>query len=168
MVELNRDIFVGLPDGQHLLRVLVRLGVAALLGGVIGYEREKEGKAAGVRTQMLVALGAALVVIAPVEAGMSGRDLSRVIQGLVTGIGFLGGGTILKLDEKVQVRGLTTAGSVWMTAAVGMAVGLGMIWPALLGTALTWIVLRPLRALDRWIAQHQESAPQGPEPENKP
>src|SRR5262249_5392541 len=94
-----REILEGFPDLQHGLRVVVRLLVAALLGGVIGYERHMEQKAAGTRTHMLVALGAALFVLMPLEAGMSKADMSRIIQGIATGIGFLGAGTIIKVGE---------------------------------------------------------------------
>jgi putative Mg2+ transporter-C (MgtC) family protein len=147
--ELNQDIFVGLPDGHQVLRVVIRLGVAMALGGVVGLERQREGKAAGVRTHMLVALGAALFVVAAVEAGMDRQALSRVIQGLAAGIGFLGAGTILKLSEEHEVRGLTSAAGVWLTASVGAAVGLGLLWPAALGVALAWFVLGTLHVLQR-------------------
>jgi putative Mg2+ transporter-C (MgtC) family protein len=80
---------------------------------------------------------------------MDRHALSRVIQGLAAGIGFLGAGTILKLSEEREVRGLTTAAGVWLTAAVGAAVGLGMLWPAALGAALAWVVLGTLHALER-------------------
>jgi putative Mg2+ transporter-C (MgtC) family protein len=162
--ELKQHLFVGLPDADHIARVAVRLAVAVVLGGVIGFERQREGKWAGLRTHMLVSLGAALIVLAPLEAGMESADISRVIQGLVTGIGFLGGGTILKLGDEHQVRGLTSAASIWLTAAVGMAVGLGMLWPALLGTILTWVILRLLHRLDRLIPKEQG----GPSEEKEP
>jgi putative Mg2+ transporter-C (MgtC) family protein len=162
--ELKQHLFVGLPDADHIARVAVRLAVAVVLGGVIGFERQREGKWAGLRTHMLVSLGAALIVLAPLEAGMESADISRVIQGLVTGIGFLGGGTILKLSDERQVRGLTSAASIWLTAAVGMAVGLGMLWPALLGTILTWVILRLLHRLDRLIPKEQGGPPEEKEP----
>jgi putative Mg2+ transporter-C (MgtC) family protein len=97
------------------------------------------------RTHILVALGSALFVLLPIEAGMTSADISRVIQGLATGIGFLGAGCILKLTETRHVEGLTTAASVWVTAALGMAIGSGWLWPALLGTVLTWLVLYGLQ-----------------------
>jgi putative Mg2+ transporter-C (MgtC) family protein len=100
---------------------------------------------------MLVALGAALFTLVPLEAGIGVADLSRVIQGIVTGIGFLGAGTILQLSEQRQVRGLTTAASIWMTAGVGMAVGAGWLWPALLGTAATLVVLYVVNVLEEWF-----------------
>src|SRR5205085_6243353 len=107
------------------MRVAVRLLVAVLIGGVVGFEREREGKAAGIRTHMLVSLGAALLTLACLEAGFKSADMSRVVQGLVTGIGFLGAGTILKTNDEHHIRGLTTAASIWMTMSLGVAVALG-------------------------------------------
>src|SRR5690606_12168788 len=90
--------FSDLNDVEQLTRVVVRLSMAAVLGAVIGYEREKRGRAAGLRTHILVTLGAAIFVVVPLEAGMSIADLSRVLQGVIAGIGFLGAGTIMKMD----------------------------------------------------------------------
>src|SRR5215472_5944642 len=104
----HEPLFLGLDDFGHVLRVAVRLGVALLLGGVLGWERQREHKAAGLRTHMLVSLGSALFTLVAVEAGIKPDNLARVIQGLVIGIGFLGGGTIVKLGEQQQVHGLTT------------------------------------------------------------
>lgn len=157
--ELEKELFLGWPDWHYLLRVVLRLCIAAVLGGVIGFERERTGKSAGVRTHMLVALGATLFLLVPLEAGMKTADLSRVIQGLVTGIGFLGGGVILKVNEEHRVRGLTTAAGIWATAAVGVAVGVGWLWPAICGTLLAWVILELLHVVDRWI---QPSAPAPP------
>lgn len=151
MEDLRQELFLGLSDGGHLLRVAVRLLVAALIGGVVGFEREREGKAAGIRTHMLVSLGAALLTLACLEAGFKSADLSRVVQGLVTGIGFLGAGTILKTNDVHHVRGLTTAASIWLTMSLGVAVALGMLWPALLGLALTWVILRLMHRLEDWV-----------------
>lgn len=125
----------------ELAQLVVRLLVAALLAGVLGYEREKTGKSAGVRTHMLIALGAALFVIVAQQVGMTGDPLSRVIQGLIAGIGFLGAGAILKMKDNYEIHGLTTAAGIWLTAAVGMAAGLGQIVSAVVGAVLAWIVL---------------------------
>lgn len=130
-----------IPDLQQMLRVGGRLLAAMLVGAVIGMQREQVGKPAGLRTHVLVAVGTAIYVIACVEYGMHEDALSRVIQGVVTGIGFLGAGTIFKLEDKQIIRGLTTAASVWMTAALGVVVGLGQFALAFLTTALAWIVL---------------------------
>ena len=143
--------FSDLPEIGQLLRIAVRLVLAALLGGALGFEREKAGKSAGLRTHMLVALGAALFVLIPQQAGMALADLSRVIQGVVTGIGFIGAGAILKQAEQQEVKGLTTAAGLWLTAAVGMAAGLGRESSAILGTFLALIVLSALQRASQWL-----------------
>ena len=128
--------FSDLPDAAEVTRILLRLTLAALLGGLLGIEREQKGKAAGVRTHMLVAMGAALFVLLSQQAGMPSSDLSRVIQGIIAGIGFLGAGTILKGDAEEKVRGLTTAAGIWLTAAIGVAAGMGRESTAVLSTLL--------------------------------
>jgi putative Mg2+ transporter-C (MgtC) family protein len=97
---------------------------------------------------MLVSSGAALIVLAPLETGMNSDELSRIIQGLITGIGFIGGGAILKLHEAREIEGLTTAAGIWMTAAVGVAVGLGRFGLALVSIILTWIILSPVAKIE--------------------
>jgi putative Mg2+ transporter-C (MgtC) family protein len=114
---------------------------AALLGAVIGFERERAGKEAGLRTHILVSLGTCVFILTCAGYGMNSDGLSRVIQGIVTGIGFLGAGSILKLNEERDIKGLTTAAGIWMTAAIGVAVGLGTLGLAILATILTVIVL---------------------------
>jgi putative Mg2+ transporter-C (MgtC) family protein len=135
------ELTSGLPDARQLAHVLIRLVAATLLGAAVGAQREWAGKPAGLRTHMLVTLGTAVFVLACSAVGMSSDALSRVIQGVVTGIGFIGAGSILKLSEEREIHGLTTAASVWMTAAVGVAVGLGALGVALLATLFTLIVL---------------------------
>src|SRR6266542_2845012 len=115
------DTFEHLQDADHIGRVFVRLLIAMLLGGLLGYEREREGKAAGLRTHMLVALGAALFILVPLEGGATIDHASRVMQGIVAGIGFLGAGIIIHLPAEKRVKGLTTAAGIWLTAAVGLA-----------------------------------------------
>jgi putative Mg2+ transporter-C (MgtC) family protein len=146
-----QELIWGFDDPSHLTRVAFRLGAALILGGVLGLEREREHKAAGMRTHMLVALGSALFVVAPLEAGVKLEHVTRIIQGIVAGIGFIGGGTILKLSEEQQIKGLTTAANIWLAAAVGIAVGLGWVWPALVAVVLAWVVLWCLGWFDRWI-----------------
>ena len=146
MDVLVEDVF-HLPDLAQLVRVLVRVVVAAALGGLLGLERERAGKAAGLRTHMLVALGAALFVIFPAEAGMGPGDLSRVIQGVATGIGFIGAGTILKKAESEEIQGLTTAAGIWLTAAIGMAVGAGRLWLPVVCAVAAWVILFVLSRL---------------------
>lgn len=126
---------------REFVHVLVRLLAAALLGAVIGLQRERAGKPAGIKTHILATLGTCVFVLACAGYGMKEDALSRVIQGIVTGIGFLGAGAILKLDEKREIKGLTTASSIWIAAAIGVAVGLGVLGVALLATVLTTGVL---------------------------
>ena len=113
-----------LPDATQTTQVCLRLCVAVLLGRLLGYDRERNDSAAGLRTHMLVALGAAMFVIVPQQAGMSIADMSRVLQGIIAGIGFLGAGAIIKLSDKEEIKGVTTAASIWATAAIGIAAGL--------------------------------------------
>jgi putative Mg2+ transporter-C (MgtC) family protein len=137
--------FSDLPDASEITRVCVRLLVAAVLGGLLGYEREMKGTAAGLRTHMLVAVGAALFVLVPLQAGVSLPDMSRVLQGVVSGIGFLGAGAIIKLSQDREIRGVTTAANIWLTAAIGVAAGMGMEMTATLSTFLALFILTLLR-----------------------
>jgi putative Mg2+ transporter-C (MgtC) family protein len=143
-----QELLSGLPDAAQMARVIIRLTAAMLLGAVVGFQRERTGKSAGLRTHMLVAMGAALFVVGPLEGGMGEDALSRVIQGLATGIGFIGGGAILKLTDEREIEGLTTAAGIWMTAAVGVAAGLGRWGSALLGVGMTWIILAILGRIE--------------------
>jgi putative Mg2+ transporter-C (MgtC) family protein len=138
-------------SGWH---VLLRLGVAAGLGGAIGVEREIREREAGIRTHLLVSLGAGLFTIVSAYgfhefltsgASVVRADPTRIAAQIVTGIGFLGAGAIIR--EGLSVRGLTTAGSLWVVAAIGMAAGAGYYWPAVVATALTIFALWPLRLL---------------------
>ena len=135
------DEFSDVPDLERVTRISVRLLLAAILGGVLGFEREQKGKSAGLKTHMLVALGAALFVLVPQQAGVTDADLTRVLQGLVAGIGFLGAGTIIKGNADEEVKGLTTAAGIWLTAAVGMASGMGREATAVLSTAIALAIL---------------------------
>ena len=141
MDPLWHELTNGFPDRDRLIIVLLRVFAAVLFGAVVGIERERAGKPAGLRTHMIVSLGTAVVVIACQDAGMSLDGLSRVIQGIVTGIGFIGAGTILKLNEQREIQGLTTAAGLWMTAAIGVAAGLGILGLAVIGTVVTVLVL---------------------------
>lgn len=133
--------FSDLPDLTAITIVTLRLVVAATLGGILGYERERKARSAGVRTHMLVAVGAALFVIGPMQAGMAVADLSRVIQGVVQGIGFLGAGAIIVRSSHQQVEGLTTAASIWATAGIGVICGLGLEATAILSTLVVLVIL---------------------------
>ena len=117
--------FSDIPDAAQITRIILRLMVAGILGGLLGYEREQKGKSAGVRTHMLVSIGSALFVLIPQQAGASTADLARVLQGLTAGVGFLGAGAIVFGNREVEARGLTTAAGIWVTAAIGIAAGMG-------------------------------------------
>ena len=136
-----REEFADVPDASGVTRVTLRLMLAAILGGVLGFEREQKGKAAGLRTHMLVALGAALFVLVPQQTGVSNADMTRVLQGLVAGVGFLGAGTIIKGSSDEEIKGLTTAASIWLTAAIGVAAGMGREATAVLSTFLAVVIL---------------------------
>ena len=133
--------FSDIPDATQITRITLRLLVAAALGGLLGYERESQGKSAGVRTHMLAAIGAALFVIIPQKAGASTADLTRVLQGLIAGVGFLGAGAIILGTKQVETQGLTTAAGIWVTAAIGVAAGMGRESTAVLSTLVALFVL---------------------------
>lgn len=143
--------FSDLNDLAEMLVILIRLLLAALLGGLLGLEREQRGKAAGMRTHMLVCMGAALFVLIPQQAGISDSEMSRVIQGVIAGIGFLCAGTIISGNDEQRASGLTTAAGMWFTAAIGIAVGLGREQTAMLCTLLAWIVLYVVPLLSRSV-----------------
>ena len=142
------ELTSGLPDRSELAHVLIRLLAAVILGAIVGWQRECAGKSAGLRTHMLVALGTTLLVLAATTSGMSPEGVSRVVQGISTGIGFIGAGAILKLSATREIQGLTTAAGIWVTAAIGVAVGVGSLGLALLGTLFTWIVLASIGFLE--------------------
>lgn len=141
MNVLWEELTSGIPSWEQFARVLIRLLFSAALGAVVGIQRERTGKPAGLRTHMLVALGSTLFVLVPLETGMPLADTSRVVQGIATGIGFIGAGAILKLATEREVHGLTTAAGIWMTAAAGVAVGTGRLGIAALSIGFTWVIL---------------------------
>lgn len=151
METLWQELSHGLPDRQHLLRVVIRLLAAMVLGGIIGIQRERSGKPAGFRTHMMVCVGTAVFVITCAGVGMQFDAISRVIQGLVTGIGFIGAGTILKLEGEEEIKGLTTAAGIWMTAAIGITAGLGAVGVALISTVLALIILALAQPIEDFV-----------------
>ncbi len=144
MDQFWKEVVGDLPNAYELISISFRLILAAALGGIPGWQREWTGQAAGLRTHMLVSVGAAVFVMAAVEAGASVNDTARVIQGLATGIGFVGAGAILKSKREHEVRGLTTASSIWLTAGLGTAVGLGRVWLPVLAAILAVTILAVL------------------------
>lgn len=135
--------------------LLFRLGLALLAGGAIGWERQRRRKAAGLRTHMLVGLGSALFILVPITVSDSADSVSRAIQGIATGVGFLGAGEILRRDRRTlrhqgdqEIKGLTSAASVWVTAALGITAGAGLWELTLLGTLCTLVTLIVVKRLE--------------------
>ena len=127
----------------------VRLALAAILGGAIGLEREYRQKPAGLRTNMLIALGSALFSILSVELGAGAGSPDRIAAQVVTGIGFLGAGAILRSGD--HIHGLTTAATIWVNAAIGMAAGLGSYPVAMVAAAITLVVLVLLPWMEEFV-----------------
>ncbi len=150
------DEFSDIKEVDDITRVVLRVLVAALLGGLLGFEREQHGKAAGIRTHMLVAVGAALFVLALAQSGASSDALSRVIQGVAAGIGFLCAGTILKSDEESKVKGLTTAAGIWLTTAIGISAGLGREGTAVACTVLALLILNVVPHCIDWLERRKQ------------
>jgi putative Mg2+ transporter-C (MgtC) family protein len=130
-----------------------RMLLAAALGAVIGLERELRQKEAGLRTNMLITMGSALFTIMSIEMAGPGGDPTRIAAQIVTGIGFLGGGAIL--HTKGTIQGLTTAATIWMNAAIGVASGGGRYRLAIVATAVTLVTLVVLFPVDRWLGRRQ-------------
>jgi putative Mg2+ transporter-C (MgtC) family protein len=133
--------------------VFLRLTLAAGLGGAIGLEREYRRKPAGLRTNMLIALGSALFSVMSVQLGSGAGSPDRIAAQVVTGIGFLGAGAILRSGE--NIHGLTTAATIWVNAAIGMAAGLGAYAVASVGAAITLVVLAFLPVMERLFERRE-------------
>lgn len=143
------------PD--NWLGLLLRLGLALFIGALVGLEREASHKPAGLRTHMLVSFGAAFFVLVPIQLGSAQANLdplSRVIQGVAAGIGFIGAGVILRdvqENNRVSVRGLTTAASTWVAAALGIAAGCGLWKLGLIGALMALLTLNLVKRLETWL-----------------
>jgi putative Mg2+ transporter-C (MgtC) family protein len=153
MDHLLAELRAGLLSPEDTARVVVRLLTAMIVGSLAGIDRERRGKAAGLRTHLLVSLGSALFVLTAVLADMT-TEMSNLIQGIAVGIGFIGGGAILKSTHEREIHGLTTAAGIWMTAAAGTAAGLGHIVVALIASVAAWIVLNLLSRAEEWMGTH--------------
>jgi putative Mg2+ transporter-C (MgtC) family protein len=154
-----------LPDTA----ILLRLGAAILAGCAIGLNRELLGKPAGIRTHGLVSLGAALVILT--SLGIAGPDASsvlRTVQGIMGGIGFLGGGVILRDNSQHSVHGLTTAATIWVAACLGIACGAGQWIVAVTAAGLTLLLLIAGERLERLIRRRFARSPAQPEPFTSP
>ena len=156
--------FSDIKDVSEITQISVRLLMAALLGGILGFEREQRGKAAGIRTHMLVAIGAALFILIPQQAGITDAEMSRVVQGVIAGIGFLGAGAIIKGSNKKHLKGLTTAAGIWLTAAIGVAAGLGRKASAIL---CTFLALGVFIVMPRVLALMKQQPQSPPSPPNR-
>lgn len=137
-------------------KLVIRIGVALLVGGILGFDREAKRKAAGLRTYMLVSLGSAFFVLIPIQLGAAYKSvdaLSRVMQGLIAGIGFIGGGVILHQSNEQNgtpvIKGLTSAAAIWVAAGLGTAAGCGLWELALMGAGISLFVLRVVKWLER-------------------
>jgi putative Mg2+ transporter-C (MgtC) family protein len=137
------------PSTHQLVLITARLLATLLIGTLIGVQRELTHKTAGLRTHMLVALGTALFVMGASASGIEPKSMAPVVQGLATGIGFLGGGAILKLTSDKEIHGLTTAAGIWMTAAASAAAALGQVALALIGTAFGLVILVVFRSVEK-------------------
>lgn len=153
---------------EYAMEIALRLSVAVLIGGAIGLNRQLRHKPAGMRTHALVALGAAAVIL--LEANLDGTmevdagAVSRVIQGVLTGIGFLGAGVILRSANGKNVHGLTTAGSVWLAACLGIACGIGAWFVTAIACFWVFAILIGGGPIERWIMVKSRTRPEDVEP----
>jgi putative Mg2+ transporter-C (MgtC) family protein len=137
-----------------LVELSLRLAIALLAGGVIGFDRQLKDKSAGLRTHMLVSLGSAFFTLIPVQLGIaqqSAEALSRVFQGVIAGIGFIGGGVILhspKQHETTEVKGMTTAAAIWMSCGLGIAAGCGLWDMTFIGALFSLLTLTLIKQLE--------------------
>lgn len=148
--------------------IILRMLLAVVLGGVIGWERELAGKPAGLRTMILVSLASAIFVLAAQQAAAQAGELNdsiRAMAGIVSGVGFLGAGVVMRTQG--DVRWLTTAASLWAAAALGLTSALGMYMIALVGGAMVFITLHWLPAVEGWMRRSRKQTPPI-DPEDKP
>jgi putative Mg2+ transporter-C (MgtC) family protein len=149
---------MSLTYGEVFLRLVAAVGAGAL----IGLDRELRRKPAGLRTLALVSLGSALFVLETISAAGPYTDTtSRVIQGVVTGVGFLGAGSIIRGHDEESVRGLTTAASIWLAASTGIACGLGN-WPLVLGACLLGLLVLAITPVERVLHNRRKTDPKDP------
>jgi putative Mg2+ transporter-C (MgtC) family protein len=144
----GRELTSGLPDARQLVHVLIRMIAATILERSSG-DNERKPETCRAAHAYAGEFGHGGVRPRLLGVGMSPDGVSRVVQGIITGIGFLGAGSILKLDREREIQGLTTAAGIWMTAAIGVAVGLGSLGVALLSTVFTLVILSLSELLDR-------------------
>lgn len=138
----------------NLLELSLRLAIALLVGAIIGLNRQIRNKSAGLRTHMLVSLGSAFFVLIPIQlniAYQSAEAFSRIVQGVIAGIGFIGGGVILhghKQPETTEIKGMTTAAAIWMSCGLGIAAGCGLWEMATIGALFSLLTLTIVKQLE--------------------
>ena len=157
VVETLRAELADLGNVADIVRVVLRLFVACALGACIGWERELSGAMAGLRTHMLVALGVAMMIMGSQLSGVAQAELSRVLQGIFAGVGFVGAAAIIRPHEG-QIHGVTTAAGIWATAAIAAAAGLGRVPIAMIATAFTVVILVWLRRVEHKRAERIQQA----------
>ena len=154
---LWEELTGGLTPDHRLLRVSFRLLAAIVLGGSMGLQRMNASKPSGLRTHILVCLGTTVILLSSSGAAISLEGASRIVQGIVTGIGFIGAGSILKLSQDHMVHGLLVSARIWTTAAVGIAIGLGQVGIALITSILIVLILGLVAALGRRFENYRRS-----------
>ena len=133
------------------ITILIRLAVSIVVGGLIGLERELEHKPAGLRTIILVCLGSTIFMLIGLELGLVSSEMGRIVAGVVTGIGFLGAGAIIR--ARGEVYGLTTAATIWLSSGLGLAIGIGYYILAIIASVFVLVVLRILGILERALSK---------------
>jgi putative Mg2+ transporter-C (MgtC) family protein len=133
--------------------IVIRLAVSIIIGGLIGLERELEHKPAGLRTIILVCLGSTIFMLVGFELGLAGSELGRIVAGVVTGIGFLGAGAIIR--ARGEVYGLTTAATIWLASGLGLAIGAGYFTLAIIAAIFVLVVLRLLGIVEKALSKKQ-------------
>lgn len=156
---------------EYYLTILLKLVLSAVLGALIGFERENKNRPAGLRTNVLVCIGAALVQIISIDIfiqyqGVANVDPARLSAQVISGIGFLGAGTILR--EGVSIRGLTTAAGLWVVACIGIAIGNGSYIPGILAALLSYITLTALKGIEKKMSKRNPYLELHVELDNKP
>jgi len=131
--------------------IVIRLAVSIVIGGLIGLERELEHKPAGLRTIILVCLGSTIFMLVGFELGLLGTEMGRIVAGVVTGVGFLGAGAIIR--ARGEVYGLTTAATIWLASGLGLAIGAGYYMLAITASVFVLIVLRILGIVEKALSR---------------
>lgn len=131
--------------------IVIRIAVSIIVGGLIGLERELEHKPAGLRTIILVCLGSTIFMLVGMELGLFGAEIGRIVAGVVTGVGFLGAGAIIR--ARGEVYGLTTAATIWLASGLGLAIGAGSFVLAIIASIATLIVLRILGYVEKVLSK---------------